>query len=49
MEKKKYIKPSTEVYEMKGQPRLLAGSYEGGGLGQIPTIPGQPADEKQLA
>ena len=47
MEKKKYIKPSMEVYEMSGRPMLL--DYSGGGLGQIPTLPGQPNNEKHLA
>ena len=47
MEKKKYIKPSMQVYELPGKPMLL--DYSGGGLGQIPTIPGQPEDEKKLA
>ena len=46
MVKKKYIKPSMEVYEMKGQPQLLAGSYKDGPLNYIP---GQPDDEKHLA
>ena len=39
MEKKKYVKPSFEVYELKNQTRLLAGS--GGGLGNPnPFLPG---------
>lgn len=29
------------VYEMRQQPQLLAGSYEGGGLGYVA---GQPMD-----
>ena len=44
MEKKQYVKPSMEVYEMPGRPMLQ--NYSGGGLGYIP---GQPDDEKQLA
>ena len=27
--KKKYEKPSSKVYELKQQPQLLAGSFEG--------------------
>ena len=39
MEKKKYVKPSFEVYELKNQVRLLAGS--GGGLDPLsPFNPG---------
>ena len=39
MEKKKYVKPSFEVYELKNQTRLLAGS--GGGLDPLsPFSPG---------
>ena len=51
MEKKKYIKPSMEVYELKGMSNLLVGSIPGSGGegGYIPAIPGQPDDEKQLA
>lgn len=30
MDKKKYVKPSMEVYEFNNQPRLLAGSGDGG-------------------
>lgn len=29
MEKKKYVKPSFEVYEYRQQPQLLAGSFTG--------------------
>lgn len=51
MEKKKYIKPSMEVYELKGMSNLLVGSIPGsdGEGGYIPAIPGTPDDEKQLA
>ena len=48
MEKKKYIKPSMEVYELKGMSQILVGSWGGEG-GYLPTLPGQPNDEKQLA
>ena len=38
MDKKKYVKPSFEVYELKNQPKLLAGSE---GLGNPnPFAPG---------
>ena len=47
MVKKKYVKPSMEVYSMPERPRLL--DLSNGELGQIPTIPGQPDDEKHLA
>ena len=47
MEKKKYIKPSVQVYDLPNRPQLL--DYSNNGLGQIPTIPGQPDDEKHLA
>ena len=44
--KKKYVKPSMEVYPME-KGCILCYSE---GLAQIPTIPGQPGDdEKQLA
>ena len=46
--KKNYVKPSMQVFEMKGKPQLLDGS-PGGGMLYIPAIPGQPDDEKQLA
>ena len=52
MEKKKYIKPSMEVYELKGMSNLLVGSSipgYGGEGSYIPAIPGTPDDEKQLA
>ena len=29
MKKKMYEKPTTKVYELKQQPQLLAGSFEG--------------------
>ena len=46
--KKRYIKPSMEVYELKGHSQILAGSapeypYDFG------YTPGQPKDEKTLA
>ena len=31
MDKKKYVKPTIEVYELKNQARLLAGSGSGPG------------------
>ena len=37
-----------QVFEMKDKPQLLVGS-PGGGMLYIPTIPGTPDDEKQLA
>jgi hypothetical protein len=46
MEKKKYAKPSMKVYEME-MSKIICQS--GGGFNYIPTIPGQPDDEKQLA
>jgi hypothetical protein len=51
MEKKKYVKPSMEVYELKGMSNLLVGSIPdyGGEGSYIPAIPGTPDDEKQLA
>ena len=47
MEKKKYVKPTMEVYEIKRPTSLLVGSPTE--FGQLHTIPGQPDDEKQLA
>ena len=48
--KKKYIKPSMEVFELNQPTKLLTGSNEWGGEGgYLPTIPGQPDDEKKLA
>lgn len=47
--KKKYVKPSMEVYELPEPTKLLVGSYNDGGLGHIPTIPGMSDDEKKLA
>ena len=44
---KKYIKPSMTVYEIKQPTSLLVGSPTE--FGQLPTIPGQPEDEKHLA
>ena len=49
MEKKNYVKPSMEVYKLKGMPQILVGSNWGGEGGYLPTIPGQPEDEKHLA
>ena len=48
MEKKKYVKPTMEVYEIKRSTSLLVGSNPTE-FGQLHTIPGQPDDEKQLA
>ena len=47
MEKKNYVKPSMEVYEMEPS-RLICSSGNGEG-GYLPTIPGMPDDEKHLA
>ena len=46
--KKKYIKPSMEVYVLNQPTNLLTTSSDWN-LNYIPTIPGQPEDEKQLA
>ena len=46
--KKKYVKPSMQVYDIKGTPQILQSSWPGE-LGNIPTVPGQAEDEKQLA
>ena len=43
--KKKYVKPSMQVYDIKGTPRILTTSG-GGGMGYVP---GLAEDEKQLA
>ena len=45
--KKKYIKPSMEVYEME-MTRLICTSDDWN-LAHLPTIPGQPEGEKHLA
>lgn len=45
--KKKYVKPSMQVYDIKGTPRILQSSNPGGG--HFNYIPGQAEDEKQLA
>ncbi|MBR4728654.1 MAG: hypothetical protein IK075_00175 [Prevotella sp.] len=45
MEKKKYVKPSMEVYELNQSTRLLVGSNGGG----MAYLHGQPEDEKHLA
>ena len=47
MEKKKYIKPSMEVYDLPGHQLILC--LSNGELNHIPTIPGQHEDEKHLA
>lgn len=47
VKKKKYIKPSMEVYKMDMNHQLL--QYSGGDAGYLPTIPGMPEDEKKLA
>ena len=48
--KKKYVKPSMQVYDIKGTPLIVTTSppYPGE-LGNIPTVPGQAEEEKQLA
>lgn len=46
MEKKQYMKPSMKVYDMPDSQMILCYSD---GFAQIPTIPGTPDDEKQLA
>lgn len=48
MKKKIYEKPTCKVYEFTAKTRLLVGS-DTEYWGRIPTIPGQPTDEKQLA
>jgi hypothetical protein len=48
MEKKKYVKPSMEVYVLNQPSKLLVGSGGGGDFNYIPTIPGQPQDDKHL-
>ena len=40
MQKKKYEKPAMQVYELKQQSQLLAGSNDGGG--SIPNSPNYP-------
>ena len=45
--KKKYVKPSMEVFVLPEMQQLLVGSYPGEVY--APTIPGQPDDEKHLA
>ena len=47
MMKKKYVKPSMEVYQLNKPTQLLVGSPFD--TGYLPTIPGQPEDEKHLA
>ena len=47
MVKKKYVKPSMEVYELPERQLILC--FSNGGLGHIPTIPGMSDDEKKLA
>lgn len=49
MEKKNYVKPSMEVYKLKGMPQILVGSDWDKEIGYLPTLPGQPDDEKHLA
>ena len=46
MEKKNYVKPSMKVYEME-MSKIICQS--GGDMNYIPTIPGQPTDDKHLA
>ena len=46
--KKKYMKPTMEIYELNQPTRLLVGSGDDY-WGQLPTVPGQPEDEKHLA
>ena len=45
MKKKNYVKPSMKVYDME-PAMIICGS---GGMSYIPTVPGQPEDEKHLA
>ena len=47
MEKKKYVKPSMEVYELNQPTQLLVGSG-GGGMTYLPS-PDSAEDEKHLA
>ena len=50
MEKKEYVKPSMEVYKMEMTRLICQSSGSGNGEGgYLPTIPGQPEDEKHLA
>ena len=38
--KKHYEKPAMQVFELRNQPQILAGSGDGGGMpGEIPGIP----------
>ena len=46
--KKKYIKPSMEVYKVECPTRILAGSNNDY-PGQFGYIPGQPVNDKNLA
>lgn len=48
MEKKKYMKPAMQVYEME-MSKIICQSPGGGEFNYIPSIPGQPEDGKQLA
>jgi hypothetical protein len=47
--KKEYMKPAMKVYEFEQKPQLLVGSGGGGEMNYIPTLPGQPTDDKHLA
>jgi hypothetical protein len=44
MEKKKYMKPAMQVYELPGRPMIIC--YSGGDFAHIPGI---NDDEKHLA
>lgn len=44
MVKKKYVKPSMEVYDLPGRQLILCLSN-----GELGYLPGQPDDEKKLA
>ena len=46
MDKKNYVKPSMEVYEMEMTPLICISSPGGGGK---TYLPGQAEDEKHLA
>lgn len=49
MVKKKYIKPSMEVYDMKPSQIICSSPFDTNYIPNLPTIPGQPEDEKHLA
>ena len=46
MKNKNYVKPSMKVFKME---MSMIVCQSGGDFNYIPTIPGQPKDEKHLA